>query len=101
MAGANPRKTNKAVNQASTANATRKLVVEGGWVQKGLYDIGWSDEKKCRGCNREGTEEAQAVPMCVVEGGQEPNPRRIGERAEGQNVEGRVDVAERTSHPLS
>ena len=27
---------------------TRKLVVEGGLVQKRLYDIGWSDEKKCK-----------------------------------------------------
>ena len=33
-------------------NVMRKLVVEGGWVQKRLYDIGWSDEKKCRGCNK-------------------------------------------------
>ena len=38
-------------------NVMRKLVVEGGWVQKRLYHIGWSDEKKCRGCNNEeGTE---------------------------------------------
>ena len=27
-------------------NVTRKLVVEGGWVQKRLYDISWSDEKE-------------------------------------------------------
>ena len=27
-------------------NVMRKLVVEGGWVQNRLYDIGWSDEKK-------------------------------------------------------
>ena len=30
----------------------RKLVVEGGWVLKKMYDIGWSDEKKCRGWGR-------------------------------------------------
>ena len=35
----------------------RKLVVDAGWVQKRLYDIAWSDEKKCRGRNKEeGTE---------------------------------------------
>ena len=34
-------------------HVTRKLVVEEGWVQKRLYDIAWSDEKKCRGCHRE------------------------------------------------
>ena len=38
-------------------NVTRKLVMEGGWVQERSYDIGWSDDKKCRGCNKEeGTE---------------------------------------------
>ena len=38
-------------------NVTRKLVVEGDWMLKRLCDIGWSDEKTCRGCNREeGTE---------------------------------------------
>ena len=34
-------------------NVTRKPVVEGCWVQRRLYDIGWSDEKKCRGCKKE------------------------------------------------
>ena len=33
-------------------NVTRKLVVEGGWLQKRLSDIGWSDKKRCRGCNK-------------------------------------------------
>ena len=38
-------------------NVTRKLVVEGGWVQQRFYDIGCSDEKKCRGRSKEeGTE---------------------------------------------
>ena len=32
---------------------TRNLVVEAGWEQKRLYDIGCSDEKKCQGCNSE------------------------------------------------
>ena len=35
----------------------RKIVVEGAWVQRRSYDIGWSDVKKCSGCNvEEGTE---------------------------------------------
>ena len=38
-------------------NVMRKLVVEEGWVQRRLHDIGWSDEKKCQGCAKEeGTE---------------------------------------------
>ena len=31
----------------------RKLVLEGGWVQKRLFDIGWSDESKCQACHKE------------------------------------------------
>ena len=34
-------------------HVTKKLFVEGGWVQKRLYDTCWSGEKKCRGCNHE------------------------------------------------
>ena len=38
-------------------NVARKLVLEGGWVQKKLYDIGWSDESECQACHKEeGTE---------------------------------------------
>ena len=29
--------------QRSTENVLREIVVEGGWVQKRLYDIGWSE----------------------------------------------------------
>ena len=29
-----------------------------------IYDLGWSDEMKCRGCNKEkGHREAQTVPL--------------------------------------
>ena len=35
----------------------RKVVLEGGWVQKKLFDIGWSDESECQVCHKEeGTE---------------------------------------------
>ena len=38
-------------------NVMRKLVVEGGWVPKTMYDKCWSDVKVCGGCNKEeGTE---------------------------------------------
>ena len=52
-------------NEPSTdkyRNVMRKLVVER-WVEKRSYDIEWSDEKKCRGCNKEESMgKAQAVP---------------------------------------
>ena len=34
-------------------NVMRNLVVEKGWMQKRMYDIGWSDEKKCQECSEE------------------------------------------------
>ena len=38
-------------------NVARKLVLEGGWVQKKPFDIGWSDESECQACHKEkGTE---------------------------------------------
>ena len=41
---------------ANPGRLTTKQVVEGGWVHKSFYGTGWSDERKCRGCNRQGTE---------------------------------------------
>ena len=38
-------------------HVARKLVLEGGWVQKRLFDMAWSDESKCQACHKEeGTE---------------------------------------------
>ena len=34
-------------------NVMRKLVVEEEWVQKRLYDLGWSEENKCTGFTKE------------------------------------------------
>ena len=39
----------------------RKLVVEGGGVQKRLYDIEWSDDKMCRGCGNEKGKEKRST----------------------------------------
>ena len=38
-------------------SVARKLVLESGWVQKRLFDVGWSDESECQACHKgEGTE---------------------------------------------
>ena len=34
-------------------NVARKLVLEGGCVQKKLFDTGWSDESECQACHQE------------------------------------------------
>ena len=43
--------------------------MEAGWVQKRLYDIGWTDEKKCGGCiSEEGTEKHRDRAIARVGG---------------------------------
>ena len=34
-------------------NVARKLVLVGGWVQKKLHDVDWSDESECQACHKE------------------------------------------------
>ena len=38
-------------------NVAKKIFLEGGWTQKRLFDIDWSDVSQCQACkNEEGTE---------------------------------------------
>ena len=38
-------------------NVARKIFLIGGWTQKGMFDIGWSDVSQCQACQiEEGTE---------------------------------------------
>ena len=88
------------INEAWTDkhhNVMRKLVVEGGWVQRRLYDIGWSHEKKCRGCNKEEGMEKHRLCHCPwLEGNQKPDPRWNGEmRAKSKDTKERREVAKR------
>ena len=70
----------------------RKWVLERGWVQQGLFDIGWSDESECQACHKEkGTEKRQAllchcpdwyevrreIPGAVTENGKEGKSEMI------------------------
>ena len=41
-----------------------KLVLEGGWVQKKLFDVGWSNESKCQACHKEEGTEKQRLYQC-------------------------------------
>ena len=49
--------------------------MEGGWVQKRLYDTVWSDEKEVE----EGTEKHRLYHCPCWKGGQKPDPRKSGE----------------------
>ena len=88
------------INEAWTdknRNVTRKLVVKGGWVQKRLYDTGWSDEKKCRGCNKEeGTEKHRLCHCPLLTEIRNQIPRRLGDvGAEVKNSKRDGKVSER------
>ena len=45
-------------------NVARKLVLEGGWVQKKLFDFGWSDESECQACHEEEGTEKHRLYRC-------------------------------------
>ena len=79
-------------------NVVEKLVVEEGWVQKRLYDIRWSNEEKCRGCNNEEGTEARAVPLSVMEGS--PWEQRAMTSTEDWTWQLRCDVASSGWEPL-
>ena len=45
-------------------NVARKVFLEGGWVQKQLFDIGWSDESECQACRKEEGTEKHRLHHC-------------------------------------
>ena len=47
------RKKTKKDWTAKHRNVARKLVLEEGWVQKKLFDIGWSDASESEACHKE------------------------------------------------
>ena len=57
------RKTNKLWTD-KRRNVMRQLVMERGWVQKRVYDTGWSDVQKCRGCDNEVGTEKHSLSHC-------------------------------------
>ena len=75
----------------------RKLFLEGGWVQKRLFDIGWSDESECQALSQGGRyREAQALPLPRMVRNQKGDPRgfqKVG--AKSQNFKERAEVANR------
>ena len=45
-------------------NVARKLLLEGAWVQRRLFDIGWSDESECQACHKEEGTEKHGLYLC-------------------------------------
>ena len=86
---------------AKHRHVARKLFLEGGWVQKRPFDVGWSDESRCRACHKEeGTEkhrlyfcrewhQTEWIPECI---------QKMG--AKSENLKG-VELAKRYCHAPS
>ena len=45
-------------------HVARKLVFEGGWVQKKLFHNGWSDESACQACHKAESTEKHRLYSC-------------------------------------
>ena len=45
-------------------NVARKLLLEGGWVQRRLFDFGWTDMSQCQACQMEEGTEKQRLFHC-------------------------------------
>ena len=79
------------------ADVARKLVLEGGWAQKKLFDNGWSDESECEACHKEDGTEKHRLYHCPE--GYEVR-REIPEaftkwEQKSENLKERVEMAKR------
>ena len=84
-------------------NVARKLVLEDGWVQRGLFDIVWSDKSECQACHtKEGTEKHRLhhCPEWHEVRREIPEASRKWE-AKSENINGGVEVAKRYCHASS
>ena len=46
-------------------NVARKIFLEGGWTQKRLLDLGWSDVRQCQACQMEEGTEKHSLYHCT------------------------------------
>ena len=55
--GSLAKESKKGIGPKSIVSVARKIFLEGGWTQKRVLDIGWSDVSQCQACQlEEGTE---------------------------------------------
>ena len=45
-------------------NAASKIFLEGGWTQKRLFDVDWSDISQCQACQKEESTEKHRLYHC-------------------------------------
>ena len=79
-------------------HVARKLFLGGSWVQKRLFDIGWSNESKCQACHRqEGTEKQRLChcPESYEVRRRIPDAFRKWEQKKNEDLKGGMDLAKR------
>ena len=78
-------------------NVARKIFLEGGWTQKRLFDVGWSDTSQCQAClTGRRHREAQALPLPRMVRSQTRDSRGFQEAgAKSKNLKEGVEVAKR------
>ena len=84
-------------------NVARKIFLEGGWTQKRLFGVGWSDVSQCQACQIEEGAEKHRLHHCpewyefrreILEAF-----RKLG--AKSKNLKEGVEVAKRYCHAPS
>ena len=67
-------------------NVAKKIFLEGGWTQKKLFCIGWTDISRCQACHMERRHKnAQALPLSGMARSQAGSPRgfqKVGAESE-------------------
>ena len=82
-------------------NVARLLFLEGDWVQKRPFDVGWSDESRGRACHKEEGTEKHRLHFCREwhhTGGFQNAFRKWEQK--GENLKG-VELAKRFCHASS
>ena len=51
-------------SEGNWADVARKIFLEGGWTQKRLFDVEWSDISQCQACQKEEGTENQRLYHC-------------------------------------
>ena len=74
-------------------NVATKIFLEGGWTQKRLFDIGWSDVSARQACKMEEAQAPSLSRMARSQAGDTRALQKVG--AKSDNVEERVEVAKR------
>ena len=80
-------------------NVARKIFLEGGWTEKSLSDVGWSDISQCQASQiQEGTEKHRLHSLSGMARSEARCSGRVQEMGEkGENIEERMEMAQRVN----